>query len=48
MKKLLVLLWIIDILNIGASIFGFNLVQFLDVTLPINTLAWILIWFFLL
>lgn len=50
MKKLfesvLMLIWIIDILNIGISINGFNLVEFLDITLPINGLAWLLIWLF--
>lgn len=43
MKKLITLIWIIDILNIGTSIFGFNLVEFLDVTLPINGLGWFLL-----
>ena len=46
-RFLLVLIWIIDILNIGISVFGFNLVEFLDVTLPINGLAWALIFIFL-
>lgn len=45
-KTILTIVWIIDILNIGTSIFGFNLAEFLDVTLPINTLAWFLIWIF--
>lgn len=44
LNALLILIWIIDILNVGTNIYGFNLVEFLDVTLPINTLAWILIW----
>ena len=39
----LILTWIIDILNIGVNVNGFNLVEFLDVSLPINTLAWFLI-----
>lgn len=43
MGTLIVVIWIIDILNIGIDIFGFNLVEFLDVTLPINGLAWFLI-----
>lgn len=41
--KILTVIWLIDILNIGTSIFGFNLVEFLDITLPINGLAWFLI-----
>lgn len=45
-ESLLMLIWIIDILNIGISINGFNLVEFLDITLPINGLAWLLIWLF--
>lgn len=40
------LVWVIDILNIGTNIFGFNLAEFLDVTLPINFWAWLLIWLF--
>jgi hypothetical protein len=42
----LTLTWIIDILNIGANVNGFNLVEFLDVSFPINTLAWFLILLF--
>lgn len=48
MRELIMLLWIIDILNIGTNIFGFNLAEFLDVTLPINALVWFLIWIFIL
>ena len=44
--KILIFIWIIDILNIGTSLFRFNLVEFLDITLPINGLAWLLIWIF--
>lgn len=44
LNALLILIWVIDILNIGTSIFGFNLVEFLDITFPINGLAWLLIW----
>lgn len=43
---MLIIIWIIDILNIGVNINGFNLVEFLDVSLPINTLAWFLILLF--
>lgn len=46
-KTILTLIWIIDILNIGTSIFGFNVAEFLDVTLPINELGWLLIWIFI-
>ena len=42
----LIIIWIIDILNIGVNVNGFNLVEFLDVSLPINTLAWLLILLF--
>lgn len=43
----ILLTWIIDILNIGVNVNGFNLVEFLDVSLPINTLAWVLILLFI-
>lgn len=52
MKKLLdtllTFIWIIDILNIGISVFGFNVVDFWDITMPINELGWLLIWIFVL
>lgn len=48
LNTLLALLWVVDILNIGISVFGFNLVEFLDITLPINGLAWLLIWIFVI
>ena len=40
------LTWVIDILNIGTNIYGFNLAEFLDVVIPINGWAWLLIWLF--
>ena len=46
LNSVLALTWIIDILNIGANVNGFNLVEFLDVSFPINTLAWFLILLF--
>ena len=46
LNSALIIIWIIDILNIGVNINGFNLVEFLDVSLPINTLAWFLILLF--
>ena len=39
LNSALIITWIIDILNIGVNVNGFNLVEFLDVSLPINTLA---------
>ena len=47
LNSALALTWIIDILNIGANVNGFNLVEFLDVSFPINTLAWFLILLFI-
>lgn len=46
LNSALIVTWIIDILNIGVNVNGFNLVEFLDVSLPINTLAWFLILLF--
>ena len=46
LNSALIITWIIDILNIGVNVNGFNLVEFLDVSLPINTLAWFLIFLF--
>jgi hypothetical protein len=43
----ILLTWIIDILNIGVNVNGFNLMEFLDISLPINTLAWFLIFLFI-
>ena len=42
--KLIKIIWIVDILNIGVSVYGTNIAELLDVTIPINTLAWLLIW----
>lgn len=41
---ILKIIWIIDILDISFLINGVDIAQFLDVTVPINTLAWILLW----
>jgi hypothetical protein len=46
LNSALIITWIIDILNIGVNVNGFNLVEFLDISLPINTLAWFLILLF--
>ena len=40
-KAILIIIWILDILNIPC-------LAFLDTTIPINTLAWFLIWIFAL
>lgn len=40
-KAILIIIWILDILNIPCM-------SFLDTTVPINTLAWFLIWIFVL
>jgi len=39
-KAILIIIWILDILNIPCM-------EFLDTTLPINGLAWFLIWLLL-
>lgn len=39
------IIWIIDILDISFMINGVDVATFLDVTLPINTLAWFLLLF---
>lgn len=39
-KAILTIIWVIDILD-------FPCVQFLDTTVPINFLGWILIWWFI-
>lgn len=39
------IIWIIDILNISFMINGVDVAHFLDVTLPINSLAWFLLIF---
>lgn len=46
LNSALIITWIVDILNIGVNVNGFNLVEFLDVSFPINTLAWFLILLF--
>lgn len=47
LNTIILLTWIIDILNIGINVNGVNLMEFLDVSLPINTLAWFLILLFI-
>lgn len=39
-KAILTIIWILDILNIPQM-------EILDTTIPINTLAWLLIWIFI-
>nr|DAS65349.1 MAG TPA: hypothetical protein [Bacteriophage sp.] len=41
MNKLITIIWILDILNIPGM-------EFLDTTIPINGLAWFLIWILVL
>jgi len=43
-KLLMFILWLIDILNIDFLINGTHLATFLDITLPINGLFWLLYW----
>ncbi len=38
--SLITIIWILDILNIPVM-------EFLDTQIPINTLAWLLIWIFI-
>ena len=40
-KLIIKIIWILDILNIPC-------LEILDTTIPINTLAWFLIWIFVL
>lgn len=46
-KGLLVIVWLIDILNINFIVNDISVANFLDQTLPLNTLFWFLLWFFL-
>lgn len=39
LDKIIKIIWLLDILNIPCM-------EVLDTTIPINTLAWILIWIF--
>ena len=43
-KTLLLIIWLIDITNIDFIINGTHLAYFLDVTLPLNTWFWLLLW----
>ena len=43
-RLLIFLIWLIDILNIDFIISGTHVKEFLDVTVPINTLFWLLFW----
>lgn len=45
-KSILLIIWIIDILNINININGIEYLNanMLDVNIPINFLAWSLIW----
>lgn len=46
-KSILLIIWLIDILDINFIINDLSIAYFLDKTLPINTLFWLLLWFFL-
>ena len=46
-KGLLVIVWLIDILNINFIVNDISVANFLDQTLPLNTLFWFLLWLFL-
>ena len=45
-KSILLIIWIVDILNINININGIEYLNanMLDVNIPINFLAWLLIW----
>lgn len=43
-KTLLLIVWLIDITNIDFIVNGTHLAYFLDVTLPLNTWFWLLLW----
>lgn len=43
-KTILLIIWLIDILNINCVINGIQIAEFLDTTVPINTLFWLLLW----
>jgi hypothetical protein len=44
LKTLILIIWIIDICNIDFVINGIHVAEFLDVTVPLNTLFWIILW----
>lgn len=46
-KTLITIVWIVDILNIDFLVNGVHVAEFLDVTIPINSWFWLLIWLFL-
>ena len=46
-KTLITIVWIVDILNIDFLVNGVHVAEFLDITIPINSWFWLLIWLFL-
>ena len=44
LKMIIMIIWFIDILNIDFIINEIHIAEFLDITFPINTLFWILVW----
>lgn len=47
-RTIIFLIWIIDILNINFLVNGVEVATYLDTTIPLNILAWILILVFVL
>ena len=47
MKWLFRVIWLIDILNINFVLNGIDIAQFLNISLPINTLFWLIYWILL-
>ena len=46
-KTLLIIIWLIDILDIDFVINEIHIASLLDITIPINTLFWLLLWLFI-
>lgn len=46
-ETLILIIWLIDILNIDFIVNGIYIAYFLDKTIPINTLFWLLLWLFM-
>ena len=44
LERLLIIIWIIDILNIDFIVNGVHIAEFLDVTIPLNGAFWLIIW----
>lgn len=46
-ETLILIIWLIDILNIDFIVNGIHIAYFLDKTISINTLFWLLLWLFM-